>query len=178
MPVPAGSGFRFEGELSWRHFPDLASRVRRWLDAESIRGPLRRKAFSAFVEMTYNVLSHAAPVRSCPEQVCVERRVRAALALGTSGHEVWIETNNLVQGERAQALREQLDRLGSLGPTELKLLYRSRLANGDAQGEGPRANHAGIGLVTLARDARRPLDYKLVLDSTSEFAFFTLRSTV
>jgi hypothetical protein len=173
------AGFRQAGVLSWRDFAELASGVRRWLDAQAIRGPLRRKAFSTFVEMTYNVLSHATPLSPDPEATRSDRSVEATIALGTAGTELWVVTENLVDKERARVLSERLHQLATLGPAEQKTLYRGRLLARDRAAPAiPPGNNAGLGLITIARDVKRPLEFSLVPVRTGELLIFSLKATV
>jgi Family of unknown function (DUF6272) len=173
------SGFRQAGVLSWRDFAELASGVRRWLDAQAVRGPLRRKVFSTFVEMTYNVLSHSTPLSPDPDATRTDRSVEATIALGTTGTELWVATENLVDQERANVLSERLRQLATLGPTEQRDLYRGRLLARDRTAAAiPPGNNAGLGLITIARDVKRPLEFSLVPVRTGELFIFSLKATV
>jgi hypothetical protein len=156
-----GAGFRRQGELLWRDFPELAQDVRRWLDVEGVCGAHRRKAFSTFVEMTYNVLHHAAPAAHTEADGLRGRRVSATVALGIEGREVWVATENLVDPERAVALAERLAQLAILDPGQVKLLYRGRVADGTSEPDPSAGNTAGLGLLTIARDVTRPLEHAL-----------------
>jgi len=176
LPRAGEACFRYQGLILWRDFPEIAQDVRRWLDDKRVGGSHRRKVFSAFVEMTYNVLHHAAPTVRGPLGGGAGRSVLATLALGLEGPEVWVATENLVEPDRAGALAERLTRLVGLLPVEARLLYRDRVAAGTGH-PGPTAgNNAGLGLLTVARDAARPLEYSLVPgEAPGELTTFSLK---
>ena len=175
----SGAGFRHQGQILWRDFPQIAQGVRQWLDAEGVRAAHRRKVFSTFVEMTYNVLHHAAPGPRDPLAVMSGRTVMATVALASEGPEIWVATENLIKPEQVAGLAERLSRLAVLGPDEVRALYRERVTAGSALPGPPPGNNAGLGLLTIARDAARPLQYSLAPGrAPGDLTTFSLRAYV
>ena len=156
-----GPRFCYKGDLSWRDFTGLAQSVQQWLDAQDLRGPRRRKAYSTFIEMVYNILNHAAPISPGLLDGPRARRVHATIALGSEGHDVWLVAENQVDRSRTHDLAQRLQQIVDLAPSELKLLYRNRLATAGDYRSAPAGNGAGLGLLTIARDAARPIEYSL-----------------
>lgn len=170
--VVSDASFKHQGELTWRLFPELAHGVRRWLDEQGIGGRHRRRIYSTFIEMTYNILHHAAAREADP---AVLRKVYTTIALGKEGKWVWIAGRNFADRAHARYLTERLARLAALSRQDLALLYRAGVASSGADLVPP-SNNAGLGLITIVRDVARPLEYSLRPSVDSELFTFTIKA--
>ena len=170
------AAIQHSGELTWREFPSLVDRVKRLLAAEGVAPARRHRVFSTFVEMAYNVLHHGQ--RAEPREGEPWRRVPAHVALGHEAAGVWIATANLVGTLEAAALERRLRALRAMSAEELRVEYRDELARavqraGDTPGAG-----GGLGLLTIARDAARPLEFEFVPAAERDGAMFRLKVVI
>jgi hypothetical protein len=166
----------FTGELSWREFPALAKRVKEYLATERLAPSQGRRAFSSFVEMTYNVLHHGVP--AAPRPGDPGRRVPVRVALGVRDGLVWIVTANLVSAGEGSELESHLLAAAGLGADRVRAAYRDVIVRaGERAGSGP-GHKGGLGLLTLARDAAQPLEFEIVPSAVLETALFRLKVTI
>ncbi|MBK6776205.1 MAG: hypothetical protein IPG74_10325 [Flavobacteriales bacterium] len=82
-------------------------------------------------------------------------------------------TGNFMRAVEVDALRERLDTINSLGPDELRGLYKETLSNGlfSATGGG------GLGMIDIARKSGQKLEYGFV-PAVEGSAFFSLNVNV
>lgn len=157
--APAGASVEHAGELSWRDFPALAHRVKAHLAAGTLAPNQGRRAFSAFVEVVYNVLHHGLAADETPGDP--GRRVPARIALGTRDGLIWIAAANLVPAEAAPELERRLRGLAANDPERAHRDYRDALVRTGARAGTAPGREGGLGLLTLARDAARPIQFEL-----------------
>jgi len=167
--------FRHAGELSWQDFPKLAARLRERLASEQLNSSQRQKAFSVFVEVTYNVLHYAKPARREAGSSEQARQVFAEIALGMEGSAVWIQAANLVTTRQAADLEERLATLRALSSEQARALYRDQLTRGEGGSRSADSKGGGLGLLTVAREACRPLDYTIFPTASGDAAWFRLK---
>jgi hypothetical protein len=68
-------------------------------------------------------------------------------------------------------IKDQVDELRSLGPDELKALYKERRKNPPPEG----SRGAGLGLIEMARKASRPIEIDFTpVDETLSFLSITV----
>jgi hypothetical protein len=167
--------FRYAGELTWRILPRVAQELKARLAAEDVSPAERRKAFSTFIELTYNVLHYAEPARGAGEQEeFASRRVAAAIALGREQSSLWIAFANFVSAARAPQLAARLERLRTLACDGARESYRRHVESEASQ--DPDSKGGGLGLLTVARAASRPLEFALVPEDASSNVRFHLRA--
>jgi hypothetical protein len=162
------------GELTWRDFPALAERVKRHLASQGLASAHRHRVFSTFVEMTYNVLNHGLAAEPRPGDP--GRRVQAELALGSQDGLVWIASENRVRAGEAPALEHRVRALRAMGPETLRATYRQQVVQGGER--GALGTGGGLGLLTIARDAARPVEFALVPAAATDAFLFRLKVVV
>jgi hypothetical protein len=149
----AGVIFYFTGEFTPSGIVALGEAVRRRLGDLQVPGKPSRKVFSAFVEMSQNVLHYAAPPGAdTPAQ-------RGTIVIGDGGDHHWIACSNLVQADHAARLRERLRAIEKMTPAELREAYQRQLQDDGHEATDELSQGAGLGLLTIARAARGPLEH-------------------
>lgn len=158
-----GMLFFHQGEMTAQVVEVAGRQLRACLDDEGVGGPLARRVFSTFVEMAQNVIHYGADEGGeTPTRM-------ATIALGRSvdpDQRYWLVCSNRVQVQDIARLDEKLRAVQSMSADEIKAAYRSQLRN-DAHAETDRISKgAGLGLLTIARDARAPLEYGFASEAT------------
>jgi hypothetical protein len=149
----AGVVFFFTGEFTPSGIVALGESLRRRLGDLQVPGKPSRKLFSAFVEMAQNVLHYAAPAG---EATAAQR---GTIVIGDGGDHHWIACSNHVQAEHAERLRERLALIERMTPAELREAYLRQLQDDGHEASDALSQGAGLGLLTIARAARGPLEH-------------------
>ncbi|WP_326543170.1 SiaB family protein kinase [Pseudorhodoferax sp.] len=147
--------FYYVGYFSQHIVAAMADAVKLQLEVSGVAGPTRRKLFSSFIEMAQNIVHYSADALTSPTQregevrhgsVCIRREGDGSFLLLCA---------NRVESHIADDLRGKLEGLRSMTLEEIKQAYRKSLREETAEG----SKGAGMGLLTLARDAREPLEF-------------------
>ncbi|WBS05616.1 SiaB family protein kinase [Pseudoduganella sp. SL102] len=153
--------FFYAGYFSQHVVSAIAETIRARLDAAGTAGPTSRRIFSAFVEMSQNIMHYSADALTPAEQP--DRQIRGgAFCIGVCGERFHLLCANPVASERVEAIRARIEPLCAMTVDEIRSAYRTALrqaAPEDSKG-------AGLGLLTMARDASAPLAFHFLPDST------------
>jgi len=158
-----GSGvlFYYAGEFSPPVIAAAADSLKTHLATEDASGPAKRKLFSTFVEMAQNILHYAA---GTPAADGSPPAPRGAIAVGrgngegSAGH-YWIVCSNPVDVDYVERLAGKLDAVRAMSLEQIKQSYRAQLRNAEHAHTDSVSRGAGLGLLTIARDACAPLEY-------------------
>nr|WP_320131782.1 SiaB family protein kinase [uncultured Holophaga sp.] len=174
----AGVLYYFCGDLNQTIMAALGEALRHRLEVEGVAGPIRRKLFSTFIEMAQNVIHYAAPDEGEAAQAADHKR--ASLALGQDGSDYWIVCGNLVDVEYIPRISAKLGELRSLSLPEIKQRYRQQVANDEHAVQDGVSRGAGLGLLTIARDSKSPIEFSFASDPASQGAraFFIIKAVV
>jgi len=125
------------------------------LDVESHRA---RKIFSSFVELAYNIIHHGEP-----------EGARDVKIVRCGSIEVWQEeqryhlrSRSLISAVNAPPIEQRLAALRALTPEQIRFEFRLRLTNLQYTVDASPTGGAGLGLLTIARNAVEPIDFELV----------------
>ncbi|WP_005035279.1 SiaB family protein kinase [Holophaga foetida] len=170
--------YYFSGDLNQAILGALGEALRHRLEAQGVAGPVRRKLFSTFVEMAQNVIHYAAPEDGPSSEQHPHKR--ASIALGWDGSSYWIVCGNQVQVEYIPRISERLTELRSLSLPEIKERYKHQVANDEHQNQDGISKGAGLGLLTIARDSKFPIEFSFASDpaSNGSHAFFIIKAVV
>jgi hypothetical protein len=148
--------FYYTGYFSQNIIAAIAEAVKKRIEHMGAEGATRRKLFSSFVEMAQNIMRHGA--------VCVSN----------NNGRYFLHCANPVNAEVADRLRLKLSHLRSLTINEIKQEYRDTLRSEtpvDSKG-------AGLGLLTVARDASEPLEFDFSPADADGNMRFYLKATI
>lgn len=170
----AGSGilFYYTGDFSQNVVGAMSDTLRQRLEAVGASGPARRKVFSAFIEMAQNILHYADEAAGGGKRV-------GALAVGMSGDaRFYVLCANPVRIDHVDRIRARLEPLRTMTMDEIKLAYREQLRNA-AHDQDEISRGAGLGFLTVAREASEPIEYRITYRSgEAHFAEFQLRAAI
>ncbi|GAB2894894.1 SiaB family protein kinase [Paraburkholderia jirisanensis] len=146
--------FYHKGYFSHNIVAAMGEVVRLQLEVAGISGPTRRKLFSAFVELSQNIVHYSADALQPDGQgggairegaVCISREDERHLMLCV----------NPIATADVEHLRNKLEPLRNMSLEEIKQAYKVSL-----RAETPEESKgAGLGFLTMARDASAPLEF-------------------
>lgn len=177
--------FYYAGEFTPAVVAAAADSLKQRLATEDASGPAKRKLFSTFVEMAHNILHYAVPPEDGVAPAASDAPPAApgpkgAIGVGkdlpADGQEAadaapaqyWIVCSNAVDIAHVPRLTDKLDTLRAMSLEEIKQSYREQLRNPDHSTNDTLSKGAGLGLLTIARDASAPLEYSFASTPESE----------
>lgn len=153
--------FYYTGEFSQNVVAAIGDTLRQRLETVGAPQTARRKVFSTFVEMAQNILHYAHPgdAEGAPKE--------GALAVGREGERFFVVCGNPIRLEHVPRLQEKLEPLRRMTVDEIKAAYREQLRNEGHEADGV-SKGAGLGFLTVARDAASPIDYHIAFNPENE----------
>ena len=166
--------FYYHGSLSQNIIAAMGDTLKQRLENDEAGGPKARKLFSTFIEMVQNAL-HYSPTApdSNGEKV-------GAVAVGKRDDKYFIVCGNLIDKQYSERIREKIEPLRSMTLDEIKKAYREQLKNDNHAAEDSISKGAGLGFLTVAREASEPLEYSLidVAGQENDLAYFYVKATI
>ncbi|MDE1990536.1 MAG: SiaB family protein kinase [Betaproteobacteria bacterium] len=169
----SGVLFYYNGPLSQNVIATMGETLRHRLGCADAGGPKARRLFSSFIEMAQNALHYSPDAPGYPGEKV------GALAVGRCGSsDYYIVCGNLVHRDQTQRIRERIEPLRSMTVEEIRRAYREQLKQEPASDEVSKG--AGLGFLTLARDATEPIEYSLIdmPGHEDDLAYFYIQATV
>lgn len=185
--------FYYAGEFTPAVVAAAADSLKQRLATEDASGPAKRKLFSTFVEMAHNILHYAVPPEEggvAPLAADAATGPQGAIGVGKDlpegGQEAeaapqyWIVCSNAVDVAHVPRLTDKLDALRAMSLEEIKQSYREQLRNPDHNANDTLSKGAGLGLLTIARDASAPLEYSFAPspDTEGRTALFHVKARI
>lgn len=166
--------FYYVGDFSQNIISAMAEAVKLRLEQSGAAGPIRRRLFSSFVEMAQNIVHYSADSLTPPQQTDKElRRGSVCVGIDAEGRH-FLLCANPIDIAIADALRERLEALRLMTLDEIKASYRESLRS-----ETPEdSKGAGLGFLTVARDASLPLEFEFRRMEDPATAMFFLKTTI
>jgi hypothetical protein len=168
----------YAGTFNTNVIQAAADTLKSRLASEDGSSSAKRKLFSTFIEMAQNVLHYAAPLPALQAQQghgSSEPVAQGAIGVGRidalacaqeAGAEpaparFWIACSNAVRSEHVPRLAAKLDAVRSMSLPEIKAAYKAQLHNTEHSASDDISRGAGLGWLTIARDASGPLQYHI-----------------
>lgn len=187
--------FYYAGEFTPAVVAAAADSLKQRLATEDASGPAKRKLFSTFVEMAHNILHYAVPPGDDAPQTAAADAPAAPAPKGAIGvgkdlpadvqaseapAQYWIVCSNAVDAAHVPRLTDKLDALRAMSLEEIKQSYREQLRNPDHSTTDTLSKGAGLGLLTIARDASAPLEYSFAPspDTEGRTALFHVKARI
>ncbi|MBV8604208.1 MAG: SiaB family protein kinase [Pelomonas sp.] len=166
--------FYYVGYFSQNIVTAMSEAVRLRLEQSGAAGPTRRRLFSCFVEMAQNIIHYSSDALTPPAQDDKELR-HGSVCIGTDPEgRYFLLCSNPIQVDLAETLRERLETLRTMTLEEIKASYRESL-----RAETPEESKgAGLGFLTMARDASEPLEFEFQTTEDPATAMFFLKTTI
>lgn len=158
--------FFYSGYFSQHVVSAVAETIRVRLDALGAAGPTARKIFSAFIEMAQNIMHYSSDALTPEDRP--DGQVRGgAFCIGRDGERFYLLCANPVSPDRVESIRARVEPLRAMTVEEIRSAYKTALrepAPDDSKG-------AGLGFLTMARDASAPLDFRFLDDAPGRTVF-------
>lgn len=137
------------------------------LDKAEDTHKLKKKIYFVMVECLQNITKHQDKIKDTLGDES------AILVIQKKKNNYYITTGNIIDNVNVPRLKEQLEKVNSLSPEELKVYYQEMLINGEISSKGG----AGLGLIAMARKTGNKLifDFQKVNDKIS---YFYLRNEI
>jgi hypothetical protein len=167
--------FYYEGYFSQAIIATVSDAVRMRTEHIGAAGMTRRKLFSSFIEMTQNIVHYSvdAYIRNDAEDFGNEVR-HGSICISTNDGRFHLHCANPVRRDIALQLRNKLEYLRTLTNEDIKREYKRTLRADTAEA----SKGAGLGLLTMARDASEPLEFKFTPLRNSNNVLFFLKATI
>ena len=167
--------FYYEGYFSQTIIAAVADAVKMRTEYVGASNTTRRKLFSSFIEMTQNIIHYSVDAYAQRNDAQFNNEVRhGSICISTENEHFHLHCANPVQSDVARQLREKLEHLRSLTIEEIKREYKEMLRADTAE----ESKGAGLGLLTVARDASAPLDFQFLPITGTDNVLFYLKATI
>lgn len=146
--------FYHKGYFSHAIISTMAEVVKLQLEISGVSGPTRRKLFSSFVELSQNIIHYSSDSLNAAE---ADKSVlsQGAVCISTEGERHLMLCANPIATTGVERLRERLEPLRNMSLEEIKHAYKATLRAETP----PDSKGAGLGFLTMARDASAPLEF-------------------
>jgi hypothetical protein len=121
--------------------------------------------------MAQKVIHYSADTFSDVDQQDDELR-HGAVWIGESEGKFFIVCGNPVAASRAPRMRDRLNALQSMSQEEIKAAYKTQLRSENEAG----SKGAGLGFLTVARDASEPIEFHFDEQPDGKTAMFYLKA--
>lgn len=165
--------FFYAGYFSQNIIAAMADAVKMRIEYVGAEGMTRRKLFSSFVEMAQNIVHYSADSYEKAGQAGAEMR-HGSVCITSKDDRYYLHCANPILADVAERLREKLEHLHTLTIDEIKREYKEMLRSetpDDSKG-------AGLGLLTVARDASAPLEFEFTPAADGGNSTFFLKATI
>jgi hypothetical protein len=155
------------GQMSQAILVEIGGTLKQSLLDDGAETTVGRKVFSIFIEQMQNIIRYSA---DRPERVAntVGESSLGIVLVGQKHDVYYVKCGNLIKKGEEASLRSHFIKIRSLDKKGLKEFYKQ------VRKEGPPASSkgAGLGLIDMARQSSRPLEY--AIDKVDEeLSFFS-----
>jgi hypothetical protein len=160
--------FYYYGYFSQTIVSAMADTIKLSMQQADAHPTAKRRLFSCFVEMAQNIIHYSS--ESLTPMTQDEDKIRqGSVCIGHSGERYYLLCANRVAADEVPSLREKLDPLRTMTLEEIKRAYSDTLRAETPEG----SKGAGLGFLTVARDASEPLEFEFTpLDNGDDMMFY------
>jgi len=149
--------FSYSGAVSAGIVGATGESLRARLAALHVENQRSRKIFSSFVELAYNIIHHGEPEGARDVKI-----VRCgSIAVWEDERRYHLRSRSLISAVNAPPIAQRLEVLRDLTPEQIRFEFRLRLTNLQYSSDANPSGGAGLGLLTIARNAAEPIDFEL-----------------
>lgn len=166
--------FFYTGTFSQPVISAMAESLKSRLTAQGLAGVKQRRVYSTFIEMAQNIVHYSADAITPGDATDQEQR-NGQILIAREGENLTIVCGNRMNSADTERLSRKLEVLRSMSHDEIKTLYKHTLRAENEDG----SKGAGLGFLTVARDACEPIDYRFVsLTDTPSSVMFYLKAII
>lgn len=152
----------------------MAEVVKLQLEVSGVSGPTRRKLFSSFIELSQNIVHYSVDALGVSAENDTGLR-QGAVCISADDNRFTMLCANPVASTEVERLRANLEPLRGMSVEEIKQAYKVSLRAETPEG----SKGAGLGFLTMARDASEPLEYSFQpRPEDPETTLFCLKATI
>lgn len=149
--------FSYSGAVSAGIVGATGESLRARLAMLNVDSQRARKIFSSFVELAYNIIHHGEPEGARDVKI-----VRCgAIAVWEEERRYHLRSRSVISEANAAPIAQRLEVLRGLTPEQIRFEFRLRLTNLQYSSDDSPSGGAGLGLLTIARNAAEPIDFEL-----------------
>jgi uncharacterized protein DUF6272 len=146
--------FYHKGYFSHNIVAAMGEVVKLQLEVAGVSGPTRRKLFSSFVELSQNIVQYSSSTLQ-PDGEGGGTIREGAVCISTDGERHLMFCVNPVATGDVDTLRNKLEPIRNMSLEQIKEAYKVTLRAETP----PDSKGAGLGFLTMARDASAPLEF-------------------
>ena len=165
----SGVVFFHTGEFSSVVVAGAAESLKHKMQESGASGPVTRKVFSTFVEMAQNIHHYAMPGNNGD--------AAGSILVSHQDEQFWVMCSNRMQTSHVSRLTEKLEQVRSMSLDEIKQAYKAQLKNEEHANDAI-SRGAGLGWLTIARDAKMPLEYSFQSDEDPQCTVFQVKAVI
>ncbi|HZP65097.1 MAG TPA: SiaB family protein kinase [Rudaea sp.] len=165
--------FYYHGYFSQNVVSAMADTIKLSLKQSEAAPSTKRKLFSCFVEMAQNIIHYSSETLTPQSQGDKEVR-QGSLCIGQAEDRYYLLCANRVAPGDVESLRAKLEPLRTMTLEEIKRAYQDTLRADLAEG----SKGAGLGFLTVARDASQPLEFAFESTDDASQPLFYLKAIV
>lgn len=165
--------FYYYGYFSQTIILAMADTVKLSMKQTDTTPSAKRKLFSCFIEMAQNIIHYSSKALSAAERDDGEIR-HGSVCIGQEGDRYYLLCSNRVAVSDVGPLQEKLEPLKTMTLEEIKRAYQVTLRSEQPEG----SKGAGLGFLTVARDASEPLEFKFAPAGDGTDMMFYLKAVV
>ncbi|WNW11076.1 SiaB family protein kinase [Pseudomonas sp. DTU_2021_1001937_2_SI_NGA_ILE_001] len=152
----------------------MAEVVKLQLEVSGVSGPTRRKLFSSFIELSQNIVHYSADTLGAATESETPLR-QGSVCISAANDRYTMLCANPVASTEVERLRSNLEPLRGMSVEEIKQAYKVSLRAETPEG----SKGAGLGFLTMARDASEPLEYSFQpRPEDPQTTLFCLKATI
>jgi hypothetical protein len=174
--VEAGVVFYHTGEFTSPIISAAAESLKNRIQETGAPNPTPRKLFSTFIEMAQNIHHYGVPL----EQGEGGKVGSGTITVIKNETDFNIICVNRIETAQIGTLTGKLNALRAMTLDEIKQAYKQQLKNTDHATVNPDSKGAGLGWLTIARDAKEPLEFNFMSDPEGEgkYAYFLAKAVI
>ena len=165
--------FYYYGYFSQTIVTAMADTIKLSMKQSDTTPSTKRKLFSCFIEMAQNIIHYSSETLTAEAHGSNEIR-QGSVCIGHAEDCFYLLCANRVAASNVEPLRAKLEPLKTMTLDEIKRAYQNTLRADLPEG----SKGAGLGFLTVARDASQPLDFEFVACEGTDDMMFYLKATV
>ena len=161
----------YKGSITTELITNVLEVIESKLDDINTASAVKKRVYNVLVETLQNLFHH---IEALPEDIRDDFDARFGVLVVSKETDAYrISTGNFIRTERAQQLKDKIDKINSLSRDELKDMYKFVLNHQKLSARGG----GGLGLIDIAKKTGNRLEYNFQ-EFNSEFSFFHLNTFI
>lgn len=136
----------------------IGGTLRKRLELDALPLSSSQSVFSVFIEQMNNMLMYSTEKQQFYGDSRPNMEVSTgAFILGASDKKYFLQSGNVMNSEKVDAMQKRIDYLNALDKAQLRKFYKEQIKK---ENKNPDSKGAGLGLIEIARRASSPIKYE------------------